>query len=132
MSDVLEEPTKSKWTPFLENITESGTACLVTMVQGNLLTLTLSHWLIASQTGVVAGAIASAAILIARIRRRWIVSLLLGAVTALVDFLVHPGQFGPVALEAVVTGLAAAFLSHLVGAAARGSRRRRSLQRSDS
>ena len=32
---------KRKLAPFLENIAESTTACLVTMVQGNLLALSL-------------------------------------------------------------------------------------------
>ena len=49
-------PMKKKLTPIFENVAESTTACLITMVQGNLLALTVSHWLIASQTGVVAGA----------------------------------------------------------------------------
>src|SRR5690242_1776288 len=95
------------------------------MVQGNLLALTLSHWLIASRTGVIAGGIASVAILVAKVRRRWIVSVVLGAITAFVDFLVHAGHFGPVALEAIVTGVGAAVLSHLVGTAVRRLRRPR-------
>ena len=33
----------SKVTPFIENVAESTTACLITMVQGNLLALTLGH-----------------------------------------------------------------------------------------
>ena len=109
-------------TPFVENIAESTTACLVTMVQGNLMALALSHWLIASQTGIVAGAVASVAILVARTSRRWVVSLVLGVATAIVDFFVHPGEFGPVFLEAVVTGLGATLLSYLVGVALRHAR----------
>jgi len=106
---------KERIAPFLENIAESTTACLVTMVQGNLLALTLGHWLIASQTGIVAGALASVAILVARTTRRWVISVVLGLVTGVVDFLVHPGMFGPVVLEAAVTGLGAAILSFSVG-----------------
>ena len=106
---------KGKISPFLENIAESTTACLVTMVQGNLMALTLGHWLIASQTGLVAGTVSSAAILLARTKKRWVISLTLGSVTVVVDFLVHPGMFGPVVLEAAVTGLGAALLSLLVG-----------------
>ena len=106
-----------KVTPFVESIAESTTACLVTMVQGNLLGLTLSHLLIASQTGVIAGTVASVAVLVARTSRRWVVSLMLGVVTAVVDFFVHPGQFGPVAMEAIVTGLAAGLLSYVLGTA---------------
>ena len=108
--------------PFIENIAESTSACLVTMVQGNLLALTLGHWLIASQTGLMAGAAASAAIILTRTSKRWIVAVVLGVTTAVVDFFVHPGEFGPVALEAVVTGVGAALLSYLVGIAVRYAR----------
>lgn len=101
--------------PLVEYIAESTTACLVTMVQGNLLALTFSHLLIASQTGIVAGTVASVAVFLGRNNKRWVVSLALGTATAIVDYFVHPGMFGPVALEAVVTGIAAAVLSYLVG-----------------
>ena len=101
--------------PLVEYIAESTTACLVTMVQGNLLALTFSHLLIASQTGIVAGTIASVALFLGRNSKRWVVSLALGTATAVVDYFVHPGMFGPVALEAIVTGMAAAVLSYLVG-----------------
>ena len=106
---------KGKVTPFAENIAESTTACLVTMVQGNLIALTLSHLFIAAQTGIVAGVIASAVFLIVRTGKRWIVALLLGAATAIVDYFVHPGQFGPAAMEAIVTGLGAGLLSYVIG-----------------
>ena len=108
-----------KLAPFLENMAESTTACLVTMVQGNLLALSLTHWMIASRTGILAGAVASAAILVARTRRRWVVSAVLGVATSVADYLVHPGQFGPAVMEAVVTGVGAALLSYMVGAAVR-------------
>lgn len=115
---------KTRLAPFVENIAESTTACLVTMVQGNLLALTVGHWMIASRTGVIAGALASAAILVARTNKRWVVSAALGGVTAVVDYFVHPGQFGPAAMEAVVTGLGAAVLSYVVGALVRRIRAR--------
>lgn len=101
--------------PFVEYVAESTTACLVTMVQGNMLALTVSHLVIASQTGVIAGLLAGAGLLIAKTDSRWLVSLVLGVVTAVVDYFVHPGMFGPVALEAIVTGVAAGVLSYLVG-----------------
>ena len=107
--------SKNKIATFVENITESTTACLIMMVQGNLLALTFSHWLIASQTGVAAGVVASAAILVSRTSRRWIISTVLGVATAVVDFLIHPGQFGPVYLEALLTGVGAALLSYVAG-----------------
>ncbi len=107
---------KGRLAPFFENVAESTTACLVTMVQGNLLALSLGHWMIASRTGVIAGAVASIALVLARTDRRWVVSIVLGAATAVVDYFVHPGKFGPVAMEAIVTGLGAALLSYVVGA----------------
>ncbi|MCZ6656583.1 MAG: hypothetical protein O7C67_04750 [Gammaproteobacteria bacterium] len=106
---------KRKVTPFAENIAESTTACLVTMVQGNLLALTLGHLLIAAQTGIIAGAVASGVFLIVGTGKRWITSTFLGVATAVVDYFVHPGQFGPVAMEAAVTGVAAAVLSYVIG-----------------
>lgn len=101
--------------PFVENIAEATTACLITMVQGNVLALGLGHWIIASQTGVAAGSITAAAILLSKTDRRWLISLLLGLVTAVVDYFVHPGMFGTVVTEAIVTGLGAAVLSYAFG-----------------
>ena len=109
---------------YLENISEATAACLFTMVQGNLLTLTLSHWLIASETGIIAGTVTSAAVLITRASKPWIVSTFLGLATTVVDFFVHPGMFGPFFAEAVVTGLGAALLSYAAQYGLRGLRTR--------
>ena len=98
------------------------------MVQGNLLGLTLGHWLIASETGIVAGVVASVAILVARTSRRWVVAIVLGLVTAVVDFFVHPGMFDSVVLEAALTGLGAALLSFGVGYALEYAKTRRVTQ----
>ncbi len=106
-----------KIAPVLENVAESTAACLVTMMQGNLFAIGLSHWLIASQTGVIAGVIASLAIFATQTDNRWAISLVLGAMTAVVDFFMHPGGFGPVFMEALVTGIGAAALSFAVGSA---------------
>jgi predicted permease len=115
----------SKLAPIFENVAESTVACLITMVQGNVLALTLGHWIIASETGFAAGLVTSAALLLAKTRNRWIVSSVLGVCTAVVDYFMHPGGFGPVFLEAVVTGLGAAALCHLVGFVIALARRRR-------
>jgi hypothetical protein len=96
---------------IVENVTQSATACLVTMVQGNLLTLTLAHWLIASRTGLLSGTVATASIWLLGERRRWVVAAVLTATTIGADYLSHPGHFGGVVTEAVVTGLAAGALS---------------------
>ena len=101
--------------PFLENITESSVACLVTMVQGNLLAITINHWLVASQTGLLAGTFTSVVLLMWKASRPWVIALLLGGATGVVDYMVHPGQFGPAYMEALVTGLGAAALSLSTG-----------------
>jgi hypothetical protein len=109
--------------PFAENISEAMTACLVTMVQANLLALSFGHLFIALKTGIIAGTITSILLVVMRTDRLWIVSVLLGTITAAVDFFVHSGQFGPLAMEAIVTGLGAALLSYSVGMLVRGFRR---------
>lgn len=106
---------KRRITPVIEYVAEAGTACLVTMAQGNILAITVSHLLIASQTGVIAGVVAAAALYFSRTAKRWLISLVLGVMTAIVDFFVHPGMFGAVATEAIATGIAAAVLSYLAG-----------------
>lgn len=100
---------------LVENVSESTVACLITMVQGNVLALGLSHWLIASQTGILAGGIAAAALFLSPIKSRWVIAVILGVTTAVVDFFIHPGMFGPVFAEALVTGIGAALLSYFVG-----------------
>ena len=107
--------TENRAAPIIENVSEATVACLITMVQGNVLALSLSHLIIATQTGVVAGVITALAILFTRLCQRWVIALVLGVATATVDFFVHPGMFGPIAAEAVVTGVAAAGLSLLFG-----------------
>jgi len=106
---------KKKIAPLIEYVAESSTACLVTMVQGNLLALTMGHLLIASQTGVVAGSIAATTIFLSRSDKRWIVALVLGLVTGIVDFFMHPQMFGSAGTEAVVTGVGAAVMSYILG-----------------
>ena len=111
--------------PLVENVGESTVACLITMVQGNVLALGLGHWVIASRTGVVAGLIATVMLALARGWNRWVVAGVLAVVTAAVDYVVHPGGFGDVVTEAIVTGFGAGALSLLVGAILR--RRRKTL-----
>ena len=103
--------------PLIEYVSESSVACLFTMVQGNPLALTASHLLIASQTGLIAGTIATVGVLVANTRNRWLISAGLGVTTGIADLYVHPGMYGSVAIEALATGLAAAFLSYMVGVA---------------
>ena len=103
---------KMRLAPYVENICEAGFACLLTMAQGNVLALTLSHWLVASETGLVAGAITATTAIAARFREPWMLSLTLGGITIVVDAAVHRATFGVASLlEAVITGLGAFVLS---------------------
>ncbi len=123
---------KKKLAPFLENIAESGAACLVTMVQGNLLLLGLSHWITASQTGLVAGTAAATAITLAKTDSRLVLAGILGVSTAIVDYFVHPGMIGDAAVtEAIITGIGAAVLSYAVGTILIKIRQRRAAAVSD-
>ncbi len=115
---------KRRLTLLIENMGESTTACLLAMVQGNVLALTASHWLIASQTGIVAGLVASAVLFAIQRLDKWIIAGTLAIVTAVVDFFSHPAQFGLFATEAIVTGLAAGALSLLVAKLSSGWRAR--------
>jgi hypothetical protein len=101
--------------PLVENVTQATAACLIAMVQGNLLSLTAAHWLIASRTGLLSGAIATAALWVAGDRRRWMMAALLTVATIGADYLSHPSHFGGVLGEAILTGLTAGVLSLLVG-----------------
>lgn len=116
---------KLRITPVVENVAEATTACLITMTQGNIFAFTVSHWIIASQTGIAAGVLASAAVMLAQTDNRWVIAAILGLATAVVDYVVHPGMFGPVFAEAILTGIGAAGLSYLVGATWRRFRQAR-------
>lgn len=104
---------KKKLKPLLEYFTESSSACLLAMVQGNVLTVTAVHISIAAQTGLFASLIAFFLLSYAKVRKRWIIALLLGSVTAIVDYFSHPGMIGSKATEALITGIAAGLLTYL-------------------
>ena len=107
---------RKKIAPYLENIAESGTACLVTMVQGNILLLGAAHWITATQTGLLAGTAAATAITLARTDNRLILAGVLGLATAIVDYFVHAGHEGGGGIaEAAITGIGAGVLSYIVG-----------------
>ena len=116
---------KTKITPFVENIGEATAACLITMAQGNFLALGITHWVIASQTGLVAGVAASVALLLTQIRSRWVIAIVLGVATAIVDYFMHPGMIGLIFLEVIITGVGAAVLSFAVGALLKFHREKR-------
>jgi hypothetical protein len=119
----VEANVKEKTKSLAEGVSESTAACLLAMVQGNILALTIGHLMIALQTGLIAGSIAFAVSLVARGGKVWVPPLLLGISTAAVDYFVHPSNFGTAATEALVTGLVAGLLAALVTTVVRLNRR---------
>lgn len=115
---------RRRWLPFVENSAESTVACMIAMTQANVLLATAGHWILAVQTGLIAGSATAALVVLSRARKRWVVSAILAVLTALVDYWVHPGSFGRVFTEAAVTGLVAGTLSMLAGRVWRRTRGR--------
>lgn len=111
MTDPAQTGPLARVGPLLENVSESATACLVTMVQGNVLALGVGHWIVASQTGLAAGSFATVALYASRGRGRWVVAGVLAVSTALFDYLIHDSGFGSAVTEAIVTGIGAGVLS---------------------
>ena len=104
---------------FAEHTTEASCACAVMMVQGQLLLLSAAHWMVAIQTGVLAGALGTVLIALGRATRPWIVSAIVGVATTIADFIVHSGSFVAVLVEAILTGIGAAALAFAVTAVVR-------------
>jgi len=62
----VNKRNSNKIIPYVESISESTTACLLTMVQGNVLLLGLGHLSVALQTGFLFGILASSALLLVK------------------------------------------------------------------
>ncbi len=99
---------------FAESTLESTSACLVTMVQGNVVALTVAHLGVALETGLIAGAAATTLSLFSGHLSRRLGAIVLGMATTIADFFIHSGPFWAVAAEAVVTGSVASLLWFLV------------------
>jgi hypothetical protein len=115
---------KTRAAEFVGHTAESSAACAVVMVQGQILVLSAAHWLIALQTGLLAGVVSTVLVAIGRATRPWVLSVVLGGATALADFIVHSGDFIDVFTEAIVTGVGAAAICYVVTLLLRSLRRR--------
>jgi len=96
---------------------ETGAACLFLMVQGQLAQATASHFLIASETGLLA-VFPLVGITWTRHARhftnRWMSALFVGMCGFLADALIHHSHYPGEYTEAALTALAAAALSLIV------------------
>jgi len=99
---------------FSRHLTQSTLACVTAMTQGDLSAVTLHHWQVATQTGLLVGLLA---VLFSFTKIKDWQSTRLGITlvalvgTFVADLMVHPTHFGAVWTEALVTGLGAATLA---------------------
>ena len=99
---------------FSRHLAQSTFACVTAMTQGDLSAVTLYHWQVATQTGLMVGLLA---VLFSFTKIKDWQSTRLGITlvalvgTFIADLLVHPTHFGAVWTEALVTGLGAAALA---------------------
>ena len=109
---------KEKLSLFASAIAKVTPACLMLMVQGNALALTTTHWITALKTSVVVGVILVALSFSAKTKalsdNNYSMAGMVGLVTALADFNIHPSNFAGETTEALVTGIAAGVLWLLV------------------
>lgn len=112
-----KQALKFRLAVFTRHLAQATAACLVAMQQGDLSSITLGHWLAASQTGVYAGVI-GVLMTFGRLRSfqtsRWGVAVLAIAGTFIGDFIAHPSHYGTEITEAAVTALGAGLLCLLV------------------
>jgi hypothetical protein len=111
---------KEKFKLFWQNLLESLTACVLIMVQGNILAITLKHWFVATKTGLLTGIMAVAVAIFGNEElqhNKYALAGMTGFLTTIADFFVHPSHFGGQYTESIVTGIGAGLLcfalSHL-------------------
>ena len=96
---------------------EAGTVCMILMVQGNLMGLTLGHLLIASKTGLLAVS-PVLAVTITRYARflanRWTSSSFLAVCAFMADATIHDSHYSGEYTEAVLTGIGTFVFSVLI------------------
>jgi len=100
-------------------------ACLMLMVQGNVLALALMHWMTALKTAGVVGVLLVALSFSAKTKaisdNKYSMSGMVALVTTLVDFNMHPSNYSGETTEALMTGIAAGLLWLLVSFTPLGS-----------
>jgi hypothetical protein len=109
MTEILKQKTEI----FVRRLSEATPSCLMMMVQGNVLALTLTHWGKALQVGGLTGILAVLVSFSGRKEpqeNKFVIAGLTGFLTAIADFLTHPTHFGGPSTEAIATGIGAGLL----------------------
>lgn len=101
-----------------EKWSSAGAACLLTMVQGNVLALNFPHWITAAKTASGATIIYLICLYLPKIgewlKTRLGGSVLIGIAAFFADLGVHPTHFGYWWTEALVTAIGATVVSFLL------------------
>ena len=104
---------------IIHSLAKVTPSCLLFMVQGNILSATLAHWIIALKTAGLAGLIV---IVVAVWKQpeeikssKYLLALIAALATMLADYTIHSSHFGSETTEAIATGLGVGSLWLLVG-----------------
>ena len=104
---------------------EAGAVCLVLMVQGHLVDVTLAHLLIATKTGVLAVLPVLGVTFTRhawRFANRWTAATVLGLCTFVADAVIHGSHYPGKYTEAAFTGLGAYAFSLVISYTRLGKR----------
>ena len=112
------ELIKDKISLFGSALAKVTPACLMLMVQGNVLALGLPHWQTALKTAGIVGIILVVFSFSAKTKavsdNKYSMAGVVALATTLVDFNVHPSHYSGETTEALMTGIAAGLLWLLV------------------
>jgi hypothetical protein len=99
---------------FGQRLYEAAIPCAVLMVQGNILSLTPKHILIAMKTGILTGAFAILLSFIPFLKKYYnneiVLAFVIFACTTCADLISHPSHFWGEYGEALATGLGAVLI----------------------
>jgi hypothetical protein len=96
---------------------ESASSCALIMTQGDVSGLSLAHWSVALQTGLIATLATLAVVIYGKsewLENKYAMAGAIGFFTAVADMFVHPSGFGGASTEAIVTGIGAGILCLLM------------------
>lgn len=96
---------------FVQKFLEPFLACLLCMVQGDLTVLTLSHFITASKTAVIALVLTVMLSLFNINHSKWFALALTGFATFVADILSHPSRYDGIYTESMLTAGAAMLLA---------------------
>ena len=100
---------------FVKRFREAWVACLFCMVQGDLTVISINHAITAAKTGTIAASVLVALSYSPKLSGSKTWSLwLIGVITSISDYAVHPTHFGPELAEALCTGVGAAGIAYVM------------------